>query len=113
MAVDKARYKDLAFYSGFSYARQVYHGVINSYWDGYSQTINGAVVALPAAVVTRPAYIEWYLEYSGKFSTAADNSGINMGADTNNVYADGYNNYDTTGGDVAFKLHYIVYDRAV
>ena len=113
MSILASKYNDVSFYSGFSYLRKVHKGVINSYWDGYSHTVNGTVIPLPAGLQATPPYIEWYMEYLGKWRTPDSTSGIMMGADSANLRADGYNNDDPTFGENSFRLHYIIYDRAV
>lgn len=111
--INKSSYKDISFFSGFSYLRQVAHFATASHSNGSSQVVDGTVISLPASVISRPPLVEYYLESpAGSMRKLEDGDGIEVGADSNNIYLNGgWNNGPTY--TTSFTIHSIVYDRSV
>jgi len=113
MSIDKSKYKDIEFYTGFSYIRPVYHGVITTQNNGHGYQEFNSTVSIPSIVAQRPPLIEYYVEYpQGHFWHPYSASGVMVGNDTNNIYATGWVNEDHSNTATAW-LHYIIYDMAV
>lgn len=109
--IDKAKYKDISFYSGFAYLREVATGYAQTTTDAYGYQVFNSTIPLPAAAVQRPPYIQYYLEFpSGTFSTLGFADGCSAGLDGNNMKFNGYINADGPGTTVG-RIHYHIYDR--
>ena len=113
MSIPVENYKKIAFYSGFLYQREVVEGYVSSYADSFGfSTIDGTTVSIPASVITRPPYIDFYLEYPlGSFRTIAGEA-LTVGWDSNTIYFDGFVLSDGSG-TAPFRIHYFISDRQV
>jgi len=113
MGIDRTKYNRIAFYSGFSYLRQVGATItVTSHNSGFgSQTVDGTVITIPAEVVSRPPVVRYYIEYDGKLHAQSVGDGIAVGFNSTNIYVDGFNNNGPSFSEV-FKVHLIIQDRA-
>lgn len=111
MGIKRNRIKDIAFYSGFQYERPVVSGYFTSHDNGFGgQVVDGSVFPIPSSVLNRPPFVEFYIEApAGTFRPPQASDGLQLGFDSANVYADGFDGTDGTFVRV-FKVHYNVYD---
>lgn len=118
MAIKKNRMKDVAFYSGFSYLREVYTGYFQSSDNGFgTQEVDGSFT-LPASVKDRPPYVEFYITYSSDPSTRYSllaSDPIEVGVSTTAVRARGGINLRLpwSGSEPLFRINYIIYGTKV
>jgi len=69
MAIKKDKMRDIAFYSGFSYLKEVDNGSFLSSDNGFgSQEVNGTYY-FPAKVKDKPPYVEYYITYDSEPNT--------------------------------------------
>lgn len=112
MSVDKTQYKNIEFFTEFSYLRQVGRVVVQTHDNGYGVQAFNSTVPVPALATSRPALIEYYLEYpAGYLEHISSTSGVQAGTDGNNITVVGFINDDWVGTTTGY-VHCIIYDRA-
>ncbi len=112
MSVPVSRYKDISFYSEFSYFRPMVRGSVNSGPDGFGSHIVDTSVTIPSSITQRPPYIQYFLKdnVTNFFYPLGLSSGsLLVGNDNNTMYFDGFVNF--LPFDRSFSVHYIIYDR--
>ncbi len=113
MPIPTTRYKDIDFYSGFTYFRQVASGFVDSHFDGFgSSVIDGTTATIPAEVIQRPPYIDFYLEYPiGTFRSLGGEGNLQVGYNSDTIFFDGFLSDPTFVAP--FRVHYFIYDRSI
>lgn len=117
MPIPKPKYKNVSFFSGFSYLYPIKYGYVDSYgeFDDFSQStvyrIN-ATVSVPNTVASRPPIIKFFVEQGGKFNEVVAQNGLYAGNDSNfiRIASEQFGLIIRQG---FYRVHYIIYDRAV
>ena len=112
MPVPKSQYKNVSFYSGFSYLHPILTGSATAvpFTDilGTVYTID-VTIPIPAEVVTRPPYVRFFVNTQGLISEVEANSNLYVGSDSSNIriFSDGNNR------PFPYTVYYHIYDRTV
>lgn len=109
--ITKSKYKNVSFFSGFAYLREVASGYVQTVNNGFGFQEFNSTVPLPSSVIQRPPYIQYYLEFPlGTFRSIGFGDGCSAGLSGNNMVFEGYINADTVGTQIG-RIHYHIYDR--
>lgn len=118
MPIKKTSMKNIAFYSGFSYLREIDSSYFQSADNGFgAQEINGTY-NLPANVYSKPPYIEVYFVHNSDLNTRyslSQTDQISIGVTTTQVKATGYviPRISYSGAEPPFRLYFIIYGTKV
>lgn len=101
-----------SFSSDYSYLRPVARGSVSSTDNGFGAQELNSTVPIPASVLSRPPYIQYYFEYpTGTFRPVGKPGDVIVGHNNTTMYFSGYDS--SIPFDAAFKVHYVIFERKI